>query len=349
MTVLAKARPRQIEKDLSSYALLRERVRETLMEGQQKIERQKVLTYWQTGKYILEHLLLNQKRAELGAQVVQNLAQDLEVEKSRLWTMLRFARCFPVVNARSQLLWAHYRAVLSVKDPVEREKLLDRAEREGWNSRELELRARRSGQRKAGPVTLTAVRTGPFHTYQIVRPETVHGDRRTLLLDLGFSMKKELNLFAGAKFREGMIVASVRDSSGRYSLREVQAPGTPEEWLYTYKAYVVKVMDGDTLKVDFRLGFGDRRGETIRLKGIDCPELDAPGGRAAQRFVEAQLAGCEFITVKSIRTRKEKWGCYLGDVFFTPQGNSQPVYLNQLLLDKRYAVLLRRDAPAVTA
>ena len=134
--------------------------------------------------------------------------------------------------------------------------------------------------------------------------------------------------------------------SGYYALEKVSGSG---DLLYTYKAYVLDVIDGDSVKVDFRLGFGDRKGETIRLNHIDCPEIDTPEGKAAKRVVESWLAGCEFITIKSVRTRKEKWGRYLGDVFFTPgslrgersstKQSPNLIYLNQLLLDKGHAII----------
>ena len=186
---------------------------------------------------------------------------------------------------------------------------------------------------------LPRVRLGPFHTYQIIRPETVHGEKRQLVMDCGFSFKKELSQFVGVRFAEGAIVASVKNGRG-YSLKAIKRPAkNPNDLLYTYKAYVLGVIDGDTLKVDFRLGFGDRKGETIRLAYINCPERDTPEGQAAKKFVESQLSDCDFVTVKSIKTRKEKWGRYLGDVFFRKRGSAGvPVYLNQLLLDQGHAV-----------
>ena len=85
----------------------------------------------------------------------------------------------------------------------------------------------------------------------------------------------------------------------------------------------------------------------MQLRGLS--EMDTPEGQAAKRFVEAELAlhkeggqaACDFLTVKSIRTRQEKWGRYLGDVFYMKKGSSAPIYLNQLLLDKRHAVRVR--------
>ncbi|MBI3306290.1 MAG: thermonuclease family protein [Candidatus Omnitrophica bacterium] len=361
---------------LMSYGQLRFKVKETLLEGQQKIEQQKVITYWQTGKHLHEHIFLHEGRAEhYGKDVIERLSGDLDVSETLLYRALQFFRSFKNLAARpnSFLSWAHYRAAMRIPDESKRLKLIEQASKEEWTSRELEIEVRnrnwsehisQSDGRK--PVQLPAVSLGPFHTYKIIRPETIHSGKMELLIDLGFSMKKELSLFQ-EKFPAGTIVTSVKHARG-FILQAVTSlvSKKEEDLLYTYKAYVTEVIDGDTLKVDFRLGFGDRKGETIRLNSIDCPEMDTPEGRAAKRFVEARLSGCEFITVKSIRTRKEKWGRYLGHVFFekkqsgrvyNPVGNdkistgstqaTRLEYLNQLLLDKGHAVRVRSQAELI--
>lgn len=43
---------------------------------------------------------------------------------------------------------------------------------------------------------------------------------------------------------------------------------------------VYSVVDGDTIRCD---------GERVRVWGVDCPELDAPGGRAAKAALEEIL------------------------------------------------------------
>ena len=174
---------------------------------------------------------------------------------------------------------------------------------------------------------------GLFYTYKVIRPETVHSKSNELLLDLGFKFVIELDRFEGVKFKPDTIVASVKDSKGRYSIDA--AKGADAGSLYTYKAFVEKVVDGDTLKVEIDLGFQNRFREVIRLKSVDAPELNTPEGKAAKRFVEDQLQDAEFITIKS--TRSEKWGRWLGDVFYMRKVGGL-TFLNQLLLDKGRAV-----------
>ena len=366
MTTLEKASPKQVTTAFYSYASLRDRVKKTLLEGQQKIEKQKVLTYWETGKQLHEHIFAYEARAEqYGKSVVEKLAKDLDLSSTLLYQCLQFYRSFKNLHARvnSSLTWAHYRAAMRIPEEKRRLAVIEQASEDEWTSRELEIKVRNYnwseriwGDGKTKPPRLPLVCLGPFYTYKVIRPETIHSRSQELLLDLGFSHVLEMNLFE-EKFAAGTIVTSAKKTGPL-----VKAEGAAEDSLYTYKAYVEKVIDGDTLKVEFELGFGNRKRETIRLNHIDCPPIDTPEGRAAKRFVESQLSACEFITIKSVRTRKEKFGRYLGDVFFSPrptvygraatkqegkivgrrlETSTSMIYLNQLLLDKGYAVRVR--------
>ena len=43
--------------------------------------------------------------------------------------------------------------------------------------------------------------------------------------------------------------------------------------MWTYRAKVIKVVDGDTVDVDIDLGFGiSQKNERVRIMGIDTPE-----------------------------------------------------------------------------
>jgi len=54
--------------------------------------------------------------------------------------------------------------------------------------------------------------------------------------------------------------------------------------MYTYNAKVIRIVDGDSIRMDVDLGFGchllgsDGRGVDIRLFGIDCPEIRTRDG-----------------------------------------------------------------------
>ncbi len=117
---------------------------------------------------------------------------------------------------------------------------------------------------------------------------------------------------------------------GNYSLTSNPRSLTPDR-LYTYKAFVERVIDGDTIHVQIDLGFDVWHRETIRLRGIDAFEIDEARGKRAKAFVERELKNEPFVILKS--TRDDKYGRYLGDIVY---GKNR--YLNQELLDQKLAV-----------
>ena len=126
------------------YPVLRRKVEETLLTGQQKIEEAKVQTYWMTGELIQTHILENASRADnYGNQVIEKLAEDLRVHPSVLWRCTKFVQSFKKILATRQeslpktLSWSHYRELVKVEDEDERVLLMRRAEKSGWSSREL--------------------------------------------------------------------------------------------------------------------------------------------------------------------------------------------------------------------
>jgi endonuclease YncB( thermonuclease family) len=83
--------------------------------------------------------------------------------------------------------------------------------------------------------------------------------------------------------------------------------------------------------------------EKLRLRGIDCPELDTPEGRAAKRFVEAQFKLASRIVVTT--TKPDKWDRYLSDIFLRQPGGAD-IFLNNLLLQCGHAIRKEKVAPS---
>lgn len=111
------------------------------------------------------------------------------------------------------------------------------------------------------------------------------------------------------------------------------------ENLYHYRALITDIYDGDTCTVDIDLGLNTWvRGEKIRLYRINAPELrgvERPAGLLARDFFRDLVEGKE-ITIQTIKDRKEKYGRYLGEVWFKDDaGEWQNV--NDLLVAKGHA------------
>jgi len=78
-----------------------------------------------------------------------------------------------------------------------------------------------------------------------------------------------------------------------------------------FRAEVVKVIDGDTIKVktDFR-DFDFK----VRMANIAAPELNESGGLESQKWLEAKIGGEEVDILINPRNRVGKWGRIIGDV-----------------------------------
>jgi micrococcal nuclease len=93
--------------------------------------------------------------------------------------------------------------------------------------------------------------------------------------------------------------------------------------MYEYRAYVIKVVDGDTVDVDIDLGFGVMlKEERVRIMGIDTPEsrtsdkVEKLFGLAAKNRLK-ELLGKECVLKTQINKdgedMKGKFGRILGD------------------------------------
>ena len=114
--------------------------------------------------------------------------------------------------------------------------------------------------------------------------------------------------------------------------------------LWHYRAYVIRVVDGDTVHLVIDRGMHDYSLEKVRLAGIDAPELRPRVGSPSQRTHERALAEAstqrlrELILHKEvvIRTAKAgKFGRWLAQIYL-PDDNKTTA--NQVLLDEGHAV-----------
>lgn len=114
--------------------------------------------------------------------------------------------------------------------------------------------------------------------------------------------------------------------------------------MYTYKAFVTKVYDGDTITVDIDLGFGVwLKNQTIRLLGINTPEIrgeERPDGLITRNVLSEWISNKEVI-ISTEKDSKGKYGRWLGEIY--PSGQFMCNDLdgiesyNQRLLNEGYA------------
>ena len=109
------------------------------------VEFHRVEMYWKLGERIFEEEQQGKERADYGAYLIQNLANELEPEYGSGFTVRQlersrqFYRTFPIASAlRTQLNWSQYKMLISIEDSSKREYYELEAVKNGWTGRELE-------------------------------------------------------------------------------------------------------------------------------------------------------------------------------------------------------------------
>lgn len=343
--------------DLASFETLVRKVKNTLLLGQRQVRMQMAKTYWQIGRLIHEHILRHKDRAGYGEQVISQIAKRVDLSERSIHRVLKLYRQFPKIpTTLSELELSHLYALATISDKKTRYDFARRAAEGRWTTDKLESRIKlelASDLKNSSKVNRDETQTnyselirpklGMLYTYRLVGSATSESG---LKIDQGFSVyRTEFDL--ATKFKSGEIVESERNEGGVYTARKSKRD---ESDLFTYQAIVIRVVDGDTLVVEIDLGFTNTTKQYLRLRGIDCPEIDTPAGKKAKEFVISALRSAPFIFLTS--TRSDKYDRYLADVFIPGKTflrdwsqdkavlkeSEDLLYLNNELLRRKLAV-----------
>ncbi|MFF5973678.1 thermonuclease family protein [Streptomyces sp. NPDC012769] len=95
--------------------------------------------------------------------------------------------------------------------------------------------------------------------------------------------------------------------------------------IYEYRAKVIRVIDGDTLALAVDLGCDVTLNLTVRLYGVNCPEMKGDtrvqGGMArhyTSNWLQEHASATQFtqqVTLKTHKDKREKFGRYLADIY----------------------------------
>lgn len=338
--------PATVSASVENYDQLVSAIRKARATSRERIEKlveaEKVREAWEIGKLIDTHVLQHKERADYGKQVLKRLASDLDISQTELSFMLQFARAYPNHSPANKLSWSHYRELLSINDAGGRENLAEQAEKEGWSRDRLrdEIRRRKRANERAAEqapaVEILTAEPGTPGTYKVVKAN-YGSEPDTLVIDLGFSNYYRPQKF---KFREGDYVTEEHGKARK--TKDVN-----DRDLFTYTGSVIRVIDGDTFVASIDLGFGFTTVQTLRLRGLDAPEIISSEGREAKEFLEDKLGLSKAISESEIaslraprvarndiliRTSKsDKYDRYLADVFVDDE------YVNQTLIEEGHA------------
>lgn len=159
-----------------------------------------------------------------------------------------------------------------------------------------------------------------------------------LALDLGFRIYRPLDDAEAAGLKDGAFVRL----DGRGAI--TRADDATKADLFTYPARVLRVVDGDTLLVEVTLMPQCVVEQKLRLRGIDCPEMDCDAGKAAKRFTATAIAAAAKVIIHT--TKPDKYDRYLADVFAAAPDAAEPGFLNNALLTAGHAVRKDTFTPA---
>ena len=109
---------------------------------------------------------------------------------------------------------------------------------------------------------------------------------------------------------------------------------------FCYNANVVRIVDGDTIRLDIDLGFDIvLRNQSVRLYKVDTPECrtrdlkEKAAGLLAKEVVQNLIAIGERVFIRTKLDTKGKFGRLLGTIVTTDNIN-----INEHLIDNNYAV-----------
>jgi len=109
---------------------------------------------------------------------------------------------------------------------------------------------------------------------------------------------------------------------------------------FCYNATVVRIVDGDTIRLDIDLGFDIvLRNQSVRLYKVDTPECrtrdlkEKAAGLLAKEVVQNLITTGERVFIRTKLDTKGKFGRLLGTIITTDNIN-----INEHLIDNNYAV-----------
>jgi len=164
--------------------------------------------------------------------------------------------------------------------------------------------------------------------------------RGFIIIDCGFNIFREVPVKKGARFKKNEVVQLIKIKKG-YLIKRSKANHNA---LYTYKAYIERIIDANYLFVSIDCGFGIWVRRCLKLNGISSPSVTIKKGKIAKKFVEKALKLRHFIIVKTFKN--DNYNHFLADVFCLPgEINHDKVaqegkFLNQELIDNKLAVCL---------
>lgn len=341
---------------IENYNILLNQIQKLIADAKhnigQIVNRQKIETYWKIGK-IVDEYLTQLGETGYGEGVFVKLEQDISIKKRALYEMRAFYKAYDEMpSIEKSLNFSHYKILAAVVDVGNRKYLENLVIENALTVRDLKQEVSKANAEKAVNKKTTPVidntekdrelldfKRGRLFIYKI--KEFAHSKQK--MIDCGFNIFREID----SDFADGEVVQTTKsngDYGQEYALSKYAKKSSK---LYTYKAYLERVVDGDTIRVILDLGFETQHREILRLSGINAPENKTAAGKRSTQALKKILEGVPFLIIKT--NGIDMYGRYIADVFLgltqdeTKDGNSKEedaqkiadegIYLSQKILD----------------
>ncbi|MBF0523122.1 MAG: hypothetical protein HQL24_08720 [Candidatus Omnitrophica bacterium] len=277
------------------------------------LEHHKIRTYWTIGGKINAYLNGPELPAGKIGPFYLHLSQDLGVHDRTLQQCEQFFRYFPDVKTclkiYPDLRWSHYRFLLVEPDAKKRFRWMKRIETEHIPADRLRLILKPHPVSPSDVDKMKPPVRGRLYTYRLLAADDIGNFDVPWFVDLGFRSRREAPPAKGV-LNNKYVYVSEKTGQG-YRLKASDALASD---LFTFRAVLRRVVDGDTLLVVVDQGFSCWSEHRLRLKGINAPEPATLDGQRSKQWVENELAHTKEIVVKTYHS--DEWDRYLADVFY---------------------------------
>jgi endonuclease YncB( thermonuclease family) len=309
--------------------------------GSRSEEQARLMQSWQVGQLILaveEQRKLNSSET---ARVMERVSKMLGQKYGRrfgrrnVFYMRKFARWYTEPSENDALCWSHYRALLSVENESRRKALEQRVATEKLTVRALE----RAVNEVVGPEKVSSIKLERTLAVADRRPfvyKVVQGTGGDLQLDAGFGVCLRV---PGNLLREDVTQGDIVIRLGtRERFHKIKGG---HENRYAYRAVVLEVVDGDSLKLEVILGEQAHLRMQFRLRGVDAASAGKPHEKKARDFISARIQPGHQVIVHS--HCRDSFGPFTTDIFYHPSGTcedpAEGLHLNREILEAGLAKL----------
>lgn len=332
---------RNLIRDLKSI------VHEGLVDRKHDFNLATTLTNWELGKRLVIEEQSGTSRAAYGMQILEKVSAALKKVYGRgfgianLRYMRQFYQMYRKEDLQEELQWSHYRLLVQVNDSQLRKKLEKKIIKDNWGYRELLLQIQKK----------QATDENDLIGDQLIRPSGVLGigqvrriveqGRELVFLDPGFNLwipdiQNKLDAYADDQ------LVFVAQEKAEWKTKAYVGE-KDNRWLF--KAWLDRVVDGDTIIVFVEMCLGIRTRQILRLQSINTAPLSEIEGLAARDFIKNQLEQASTILLKT--RKKDKYARYVADVIIGKTDEDETkvlktgIFLNQALLDQKLAIRVK--------